>query len=140
MRVFSSVLRRYVAVKHKSTRMLEDVDFASQVIMMQDMKIIRVPAPVPSPWEQLPTDLRLVLAWLGLVKTDLRTGQCTAHPSAPERLRKMARDIEAAYPEVEAVADDATGPLEESAKRVSLDVFRRAAGKSKTKTRKLKAV
>jgi|HubBroStandDraft_2_1064218.scaffolds.fasta_scaffold11400_4 hypothetical protein len=87
-------------------------------------------------WNKLPTETRLVLVWLGLVKTNTRTGQCTVHPSAPARLRKMAREIEAAYPEVEAVADDAPGPLEESAKQVSLDVFRRAA----VKPRKLRAV
>lgn len=94
----------------------------------------------PSPWEQLPTETRLVLAWLGLVKTNTRTGQCAAHPSAPARLRKMARQIEAAYPEVEAETDDATGPLEESAKRVNLGVFRGAQVKPKAKTRRLKVV
>jgi hypothetical protein len=100
------------------------------------MKTVRAPA--PDPWEQLPTDLRLVLIWLGLVKTDPRTGKCTVHPSAPARLRRMAREIEATYPEIEAVAVDAPGPLEESAKQVSLDVFRRAA--VKPKARKLRAV
>jgi hypothetical protein len=89
-------------------------------------------------WNKLPTETRLVLVWLGLVKTNTRTGQCAVHPSAPARLRKMAREIEAAYPEVEAVADDAPGPLEESAKRVSLDVFRHAT--VKPKARKLRAV
>jgi hypothetical protein len=91
---------------------------------MPVMKTVRAPA--PDPWEQLPTDLRLVLAWLGLVKTDLRTGKCSIHPSAPERLRRMAREIEAAYPEVEAVSVDEPGPLETSAKRVNLSVFRTA--------------
>ena len=103
---------------------------------MTVMKTVRAPA--PDPWEQLPTDLRLVLAWLGLVKTDLRTGKCSIHPSAPARLRRMAREIEATYPEVEAVADDSPGPLEESAKRVNLGVFRGAA--VKPKNRKLRAV
>lgn len=94
--------------------------------------------PTGMDWNKLPTETRLILAWLGLVKTNTRTGQCTVHPSAPARLRKMAREIEETYPEVEAVADDAPGPLEESAKRVNLDVFRRAA--AKPKTRKLRSV
>ena len=104
-------------------------------IRLTNMKLVRVPAPEASPWEKLPTDLRLVLAWLGLVKTDLRSGQCQVHPSAPERLRKMAREIEAAYPEVEAVAADEPGALEASAKRVSLEVFRRATKPALNKRR-----
>ncbi len=104
------------------------------------MKIVRAPAPEASPWEKLPTDLRLVLAWLGLVKTDLRSGQCVAHPSAPERLRKMAREIEAAYPEVEAVAIDESGPLETSAKRVYLDVVKRASKPTPKPPKKFKVV
>jgi hypothetical protein len=91
-------------------------------------------------WNKLPTETRLVLVWLGLVKTNTRTGQCTVHPSAPARLRKMAREIEAAYPEVEAMAVDEPGPLEESAKKVNLGVFRRAETKPKAKSRKLKVV
>ncbi len=77
-------------------------------------------------WNELPVETRLILAWLGLVKTDSR-GQCTVHPSAPTRLRKMARDVEDAYPEVEAEADDTSGPLEESAKRMSLDIAKNRA-------------
>ena len=61
------------------------------------MKIVRVPAPEAS-WEKLPTETRLVLAWLGLVKTDLHSGQCQAHPSAPARLRRMAREIRGGVP------------------------------------------
>ena len=68
--------------------------------------------PTGMDWNKLPTETRLILAWLGLVKTNTRTGQCTVHPSAPARLRKMAREIEETYPEVEAVADDAPGPGE----------------------------
>jgi hypothetical protein len=76
-------------------------------------------------WNELPTETRLILVWLGLVRTNTHTGQCTVHPSAPARLRKMAREIESTYPEIEAETDDAPGPFETSAKKVSLNVFRK---------------